>query len=77
MPQVRWKDLSDIKHNILGSLQKVSLIEHKANELKEAAQRLRREIVLEVDKYNAIINRSPDNEKDNKPFDVERRKNKE
>ena len=74
MPNIRWQDISDIKHNILGSLQKVSLIEMKAAELTETAKKLRQEIVKEVAKYNTIIERIPDSEMGNKKVSIERRK---
>ena len=74
MPKIRWEDLGDIKHNILGSLQKVSLIESKAEELVVAAISLRKEIIAEVDKYNDIISRVPDEEKGSCEVGTERRK---
>lgn len=53
MPNIRWQDLSDIRHNILNSLCKVT----KAEEILKL---LKVEIGKELDRYNDIIDRIGD-----------------
>lgn len=73
MPIIRWQDLSDIKHNIQNSLVKIASIEIHSKALLEEAHKMKAEIIAELEKYNLIIERIPDDDKSEKTVIKERR----